>query len=117
MQNFLINFQNLFLIFLKSYSKFISSFPRISFGIYLKSLKYVLIIFATVISENFPEICTKFSKNFFKNLDKISIKFYLRITQILRMVYSKFPENFLLFLDFPQISITISSHLNIFTIN
>ncbi len=74
-------------------------------------------MFVTFISKNFPEICTNFSKNFLKNLVKISIKFYLRISQILRIVYPKFPENFLLFVDFLQISITISSHLNIFTIN
>ncbi len=39
------------------------------------------------------------------------------IVQILHIFYPKFPENFLLFVDFPQIFITISSHLNIFTIN
>ncbi len=111
------NFQNFFPIFLKFYSTFISSFLRISFRIYLISVKYFLKIFATFILENFPEICTNFPRNFLKNLVTISIKFYLRIAQILRMVYPKFPENFLLFVDFPQISITIPSHFNIFTIN
>ncbi len=101
----------------KFYSKFISSFLWISFRIYLKSLKYFLKIFATFFPENFPEICTNFSKNFLKNLVKILIKFYLRIAQILRIVYPKFSENFLLFVDFSQISFTISSHLNIFIIN
>ncbi len=83
-------FQNFFQIFLKFYSKFVSSFLRISFRIYLKSLKYFLKIFATFISDNFSEICTNFSKNFLKKLVKISIKFYSRIAQILRIVYRKF---------------------------
>ncbi len=39
---------------------------------------------------------------------KSSIKFYSRIVQILRIVYEKFYP-----LDLPQITITISSHLNI----
>ncbi len=89
----------------------------ILFRIYLKSLKYFLKIFTTFIPENFPEICINFSKNFLKNLIKISIKFYLRTAQILPIVYSKFPENFHHLVDIPGISITISSHLNIFTIN
>ncbi len=109
------NFQKVFQIFLKFYSKLISSFLWISFRIYLKSLKRFLKIFVTFISKNFPEICTNFSKNFLKNLAKMSIKFYLRFAQILRIVYPKFPENFILFVDFSQTSITISSHLKIFT--
>ncbi len=35
----------------------------------------------------------------------ISIKFYWKIAQILLIVYPKLQENFLLFVDFPQISI------------
>ncbi len=74
--------------------------------------------FCNIHSENFPEICTNFSKNFFKNLLKISIKFYFRIAQILHnIVYPRFPENFLLFVYFPHIFIIISSDLSIFTIN
>ncbi len=111
------NFQNFFQICLKVNKKFISSSLWISFRIYLKCLKYFLKIFATFIPENFPEICTNFSKIFLKNLVNVSIKFYLRIAQIWLIVYPKFSENFLLFVDFIQISITISSHLNIFTIN
>ncbi len=64
--------RNFFQIFLKLYSKFISSFLRISFGIFLKSFKYFLKIFATFIPENFSEICTNFSKTFLKNLVQIS---------------------------------------------
>ncbi len=102
----------------KFYSEFISSFLWISFEIYLKSIQYFLKIFVTFIPENFPEICTNFSKNFLKNLIELLIKFYSRIAQILHIVYPKFPDNSLVFVDFPQISITIiSSHLNIFTIN
>ncbi len=69
------------------------------------------------IPKNFLEICTNFPKNFLKNVVKISIKFYLRIAQILLIVYPKFPEKFFRFVDFPRISITISSHLIIFTID
>ncbi len=43
----------------------------------------------------------------------ISIKLYLRITQILIIVYPKFPENFLFFVEFPETLFKISSHLNI----
>ncbi len=107
MRNFLKNFQHFFQIFLKFYSKFISNFLRISFRIYLKSLKCFLKIFATFITENFPEICTNFSKNLLQKFVKIAVKYYLRIDQILHIVYPKFPENFLLFVDFPQIFITI----------
>ncbi len=70
-------------------------------------------IFATFIPESFQEISTNFSKN----LVKISIKFYLRIAQILVIVYQKFPKYFLFFVKFPQISIKISSYFSIFTIS
>ncbi len=63
------------------------------------------------IPESFPETSTNFSENFLKSLVKISIKFYLRIAQIL--VYS-LPK---IFREFPQIFIKISSVLNIFTIS
>ncbi len=45
--------------------------------------------------ENLPEISSNFYEHFLKNLVKILIKFYFRITQILVIIYPKFPENFL----------------------
>ncbi len=36
------------------------------------------------------------------------------MAQILHIVSAKFPENFLIFIDFPKISIAIPSYLNIF---
>ncbi len=81
----------------------------------LDYLKIFFIIY-TFIPESFPEISTNFFENFLKNLVKISIKFYLKTDQILVIVYPKFPENYLFFVEFHLISIKISSHLNIFTI-
>ncbi len=51
--------------------------------------RYIVIskIFATFISESFPEISTNFSESFLKDLIKIAIKFYLRIAEILVIVY------------------------------
>ncbi len=46
-------------------------------------------------------------RNFLKDIVKISIKRYLKIAQILVIVYPKFSENFLFFLEFPQIFIKI----------
>ncbi len=66
--------------------------------------------FATFIPESFLEISANFSENFLKNLVKIAIKFYLRIVQILVILYPKFLENDLFFLEFPQIFIKILSH-------
>ncbi len=67
---------------------------------YLKFPKNFLKISATFIPENFPEISTNFSKNFLKNLVSISIKFYFIIAQILVVLYPKFQEYFLLFVEF-----------------
>ncbi len=72
---------------------------------------------AIFIPESFPKISTNFSENFLKNLVKISIKFYFKIAQNLIIVYPKFVENCFFFVEFPQIFIKISSHLNIFTIS
>ncbi len=55
-------------------------------------------------------ISANFFENFLKNLLKISIKLYLKIVQTLVIVYPKIPENFLFFLEFPQIFIKIVSH-------
>ncbi len=70
-------------------------------------------MFAFFIPESFPEISAKFSENFLKNLVTKSIKLFLRICQILVIVYPTFSENFLVFLEFTQIFIKISSLLNI----
>ncbi len=48
-----------------------------------------------------------FSENFLKNLFKILIKFYLRTAQVLVAVYSKFPEDFLLYIEFLRIFLTV----------
>ncbi len=75
--------------------------------IYLKFHQNFLKNFATFIPESFPKNSTNFSENFLKNLVKISIKLYLRIAQILVIVY---PKIFSFFLEFSQISIKILSH-------
>ncbi len=83
--------------------------------IYLKLPKDFLKIFATFVPESFLENLINLSENFAKNLVKISIKFSLKTVQILVIVvYPKFPENFLFFVEFSQIFIKISSHFNIF---
>ncbi len=74
-------------------------------------------MFATFTPESFPEISTNFSKNFPKNLVKILKKFCLRTAQIFVIIYPKFPENFNYSVEFPEIIIKISLHLNIFTIS
>ncbi len=61
---------------------------------------------------NLKQILNKILEIFEKNLVTISIKFYLRIAQILVIVY----QNFLFFVEFPQVFIKISSHLTILKI-
>ncbi len=104
----LINFIIINAKFSLKFSKFSPNIPKILFKIYFKFpvnsefIENPLNIFLKFLQHSFPKIFlkfvgTNFSKNFFKKLIKISIKLYLRIAQILPIVYPKFSENFLFF--------------------
>ncbi len=93
---FIAKFYKFYLTFRQTWNKIYPKLPKdflylFSICVFLNFEKIV----AAFISESFPEISTNFSENFLKNLVNISIKIYLRIAQILLVVYPKSSENFL----------------------
>ncbi len=101
--------------------KISKNIPKILFKIYFKSPVNFIQNLSKILKIFFFNFCNihsqKFSWNLYKFFQKFPQKFSQNLDKILLIVYPKFPKNFILLVDFPHISISISSHLNIFTIN